>query len=439
VCYREKVPRFTMGKGKRKKQARAARRAAAQQSNNARNDTKSTLPTAPSLVCGLQNLGNTCFFNSTIQCLSHLKPLHEELEKSSDTLQHFGPVTTCFANFLGVYRSKVEDRLQVSTTISEKNSNTTKKKKKRSNNSLSPGTFLSAIRQKAPWFKAGRQHDAHELLRSFLGIVDTEEKKYRKKVYKVERRIQKAMHENSKDTEKETKDGGRTKDFDDQLHNDDDNDGSNDSDDDKEEKSRTHAMNSLKQLSYIFGEGAHDRLGESIEVAPRDEDEEPNPKPKSLKRKNMKSSGKKKKNEDSEEEGGGEEEVAGYVIQPSIPETVFGATLVSHVCCQNCQHVSERIEQVQDISLSIPTVSKKYPRGGARNNNSRNNNNGSSSGGNDRSKNKDKHNYDPFSNLASLSRGGLNEMSKKERKRLAKERREKRKEQKRLEQLKQEK
>lgn len=56
-------------------------------------------------VVGLKNLGNTCYFNSAVHCLSHTKPLldyilsrlyEKEINKSSK-LGSKGQVTICFA------------------------------------------------------------------------------------------------------------------------------------------------------------------------------------------------------------------------------------------------------------------------------------------------------------------------------------------------------
>lgn len=60
-----------------------------------------------------------------------------------------------------------------------------KKKKKRHHKngggpSINPGAFLQCFRRKAPWFVAGRQHDAHELLRTLISIIDDETEKERK-------------------------------------------------------------------------------------------------------------------------------------------------------------------------------------------------------------------------------------------------------------------
>jgi len=102
---------------------------------------------APGVV-GLQNLGNTCFFNSVLQCLVQTPHLRATFVRPA-----FRPepqLTRAFHSLL----------LQVWSKRGV---------------SVSPHSLLAEVIRKAPQFRGGRQQDSHELLRCLLDGMQEEE------------------------------------------------------------------------------------------------------------------------------------------------------------------------------------------------------------------------------------------------------------------------
>lgn len=101
---------------------------------------------SPDGLVGLRNLGNTCFMNSVLQCLSHTTPLREQLLMS----QHLkGKLIQAFVNLLKQMW------------------------KPGSNDTLSPHEFKTQIQRFAPRFMGYSQQDAQEFLRFLLeGLHD---------------------------------------------------------------------------------------------------------------------------------------------------------------------------------------------------------------------------------------------------------------------------
>lgn len=94
---------------------------------------------------GLKNKGNTCFFNSSIQCLLSLpKVVRYFLENSFDSSKQ--PFCIAFQNFIFDYKN---------------------------NKILDPTEFLSKIRGKIKLFD-GKQQDAHAFLESFITRLSDE-------------------------------------------------------------------------------------------------------------------------------------------------------------------------------------------------------------------------------------------------------------------------
>ena len=100
---------------------------------------------ASNKVCkGLSNLGNTCYFNSVVQCLSY-----------NFNVRQAPVVGSCTRIFL--------------STLNRMWSGSGK--------SLSPADLLKVVKAASPQFRGGQQQDAHELLRCLLDVLDMEYKK----------------------------------------------------------------------------------------------------------------------------------------------------------------------------------------------------------------------------------------------------------------------
>ncbi|XP_061189205.1 ubiquitin carboxyl-terminal hydrolase 2-like isoform X1 [Saccostrea echinata] len=100
---------------------------------------------------GLRNLGNTCFMNSVLQCLSNTKPLLEYflkedyiLDKNSSTSSMKGQLVTAYANLMKSMWAE------------------------RSDSHVSPNAFKTQIQRFAPRFMGYAQQDAQEFLRYLL-------------------------------------------------------------------------------------------------------------------------------------------------------------------------------------------------------------------------------------------------------------------------------
>ena len=98
-------------------------------------------------VCGLQNLGATCFINSALQCLSNTPPLTKRILATSDHLN---------APLIGAYSELIRSLWSGHSKIE------------------TPSDLLVNVRESLPRFTRYRQHDAHEFMSYFLNRIHDE-------------------------------------------------------------------------------------------------------------------------------------------------------------------------------------------------------------------------------------------------------------------------
>jgi ubiquitin C-terminal hydrolase len=114
---------------------------------------------------GLYNHGNTCFLNSTLQCLVHIAPFTQLLmEEAAKSLRGFERFDSNKKSMLQFYQKFVVDFWSPSP-----------------GKSVSPRSMVQNIRRVGKQFRPMRQEDAHEYLRQLLDCFHEECLKVNKK------------------------------------------------------------------------------------------------------------------------------------------------------------------------------------------------------------------------------------------------------------------
>ncbi|KYQ92464.1 peptidase C19 family protein [Tieghemostelium lacteum] len=107
-------------------------------------------------IKGLQNLGNTCFFNSIMQNLTHI-PLMRDVFLREPGMDTVSPIHTTSSMTLEMYYYFMKMYRTNSTLVS-------------------PAGFFTEICKKSPRFRGFKQQDSHELLRYLLdGLISEEQ------------------------------------------------------------------------------------------------------------------------------------------------------------------------------------------------------------------------------------------------------------------------
>ncbi|KAK3272018.1 hypothetical protein CYMTET_19657, partial [Cymbomonas tetramitiformis] len=104
-------------------------------------------PSVRKIGAGLHNLGNTCFLNSVLQCLTYTPPL------AAHALQEGHSRDTCR---VGGFCAACAMQLHIKTALTS------------SGRAFAPKSFCQNLRQISRCFRIGRQEDSHEFMRYLL-------------------------------------------------------------------------------------------------------------------------------------------------------------------------------------------------------------------------------------------------------------------------------
>ncbi len=131
------------------------------------------------LTPGLNNLGNTCYFNSVMQVLAAIEPLHEVISPSPFygdpglKVKSTSALTLAFSKFLREMYSNDKDRT-----------------------SIRPANLFGEIHRRVPKFSRGQQQDAQELLHYLLECLRDDESNDRPDTLKRTRSRRRTLVEN---------------------------------------------------------------------------------------------------------------------------------------------------------------------------------------------------------------------------------------------------
>jgi len=137
-------------------------------------------------IVGLYNMGNTCYLNSSIQCLSHTPILRDYFTSKSylrdinttNPLGHEGRLAQAFAVLVHNLWKKYDSKKSLTKSNSNKSSSTPLDAP-----SLTPKSFKEAMGKFNESFAGNEQHDAQELLAFLLSGLSEDLNRIMKKPY----------------------------------------------------------------------------------------------------------------------------------------------------------------------------------------------------------------------------------------------------------------